>query len=99
MTLIETIVAFAIIAVIIVAAVMGVNTIAKVNIKSQEMNTADESMEALIAGGTGFASSDPATLSLTAVSGSDSFTFEIPGKILTYEYAGNGKTLQVFQPD
>ena len=98
MTLIETIVAFAIIAIIIVAAVAGINTIANVNSKSLEMNKADESMESLIAEGAEFTSSDPVTLTFTAGEGSDAFTIDIPGDILTYEYQESGKTLRVFQP-
>jgi prepilin-type N-terminal cleavage/methylation domain-containing protein len=108
MTLIETIVAFSIIAIIIVVALTGFNTIAKVNDKAQETNKADEEMETLIASGAGFSNSENNTLSFTILDPENGealmdpedglpIQIVIPGKILTYER--NGKTLSVFQTD
>ena len=97
MTLIETIVAFAIIAIITVVAVTGFNTIANVGGKAQDMNAADQNMEALIAGGAaGASSAENITLVISAGSGAGSVQVEIPGKVLTYENAKNGRTLEVF---
>jgi prepilin-type N-terminal cleavage/methylation domain-containing protein len=96
MTLIETIVAFAIIAVILVVAMMSINTIAGVNVKAQDMNTADEAMEERIASGTGYDDVTDKNLSFTITDQhGESIEITIPGRVLTYEH--NGKMLQVFQ--
>ena len=100
MTLIETIVAFAIIAIITVVAVMGFNTIASVGSKAWDMNAADQHMEALIAGGaSGASSAENITLVISAGAEEGPVQIEIPGKILTYENNKNGRTLEVFQAD
>ena len=97
MTLIETIVAFAIIAVILVVAMMSINTITNVNVKAQNMNTADEAMETMIASGTGYTTQEDKDLvfSIEDVTDGTSIEITIPGRVLTFE--DNGKRLQVFQ--
>jgi len=98
-TLIETIVAFAIIAIILVVALIGFNTIANVNNRAQAWNKADESLENMIAAGTEYTSSLPATLKVTVTNPGtgQQFSTQIDSaiKVFTYE----GKTLEVFQPD
>ena len=102
-TLIETIVAFAIIAVILVVALVGFNTIANVNNRAQAWNQADEQLESMIASG----KIDPAekreaTLMVTyTIKNPDGSTSigeaEIKGEIHTFVY--NGKSLEVFIKD
>ena len=107
MTLIETIVAFAIIAIIVVVAVMGINAIAGVNYKAQEANKADERMEADIAMAENYSDEEPlgfvfnlkgpdGDIALEPDTGNP-LEIEIPGRILTYEW--DGKTLEVFEAD
>jgi len=106
-TLIETIVAFAIIAIILVVALAGFNTIANVGSKAQAWNVADQEMEVLIASGTGYEASENMTLEFT-ITGADGLpaidpatgnplVIKIEGKILTYD--NDGKRLSVFQPN
>ena len=96
-TLVETIVAFAIIAIIIVVALMSFNTIARINAKAQDMNIADEEMESKIALGD-FEESKDVVLNVTVDPESLApVKIEIPGKIQTYEH--NGKYLEVFQAE
>jgi len=104
-TLIETLVAFAIIAIILVVALVGFNTIANVGNRAQAWNAADQEMEKLIASGTGYETSENMTLEFT-VTGADGqpavdpatgapIVIKIGGKILTYN--NDGKRLSVFQ--
>jgi len=106
-TLIETIVAFAIIAIILVVAVIGFNTIASVDNRAQNWNAVDQDLETLIATGQGFEDNpEEATLTLSfreSISGSpvrtpdgDPITVQIDGHILIYTQ--DGKSLAVFQP-
>jgi type II secretory pathway pseudopilin PulG len=98
MTLIEAIVAFAIVGIIIVVAVTGINTIANVNVRSQDMNVADEEMEALIARGE-YASYQKVTMKVVVGEGADQVEINVPGRILTFVNEKNGNTLEVFEPD
>jgi len=98
-TLIETIVAFAIIAIILVVAVIGFNTIASVSNKAQAWNQADEALENLIAEGGEEGvdyTAEPKTLSVTFYDNIQGkyITENIKGEIRTYQY--NDKTLQIF---
>ena len=95
-TLIETIVAFAIIAIILVVALVGFNTIANVDIKSQQWNEADEGLQGIIAQGTGFKSAQNFDLMLTITSEETAHVYiVIPGVIQTFEE--NGKTMNIFR--
>ena len=96
MTLIETIVAFAIISVIIVVAMLSINTIANVNVKAQDINTADEALEEKIALGTGFdiESVENLTLSITDSNGAP-INVTVEGRILKYDQ--NDRLLRIFQ--
>ena len=93
MTLIETIVAFAIISVIIVVALMSINTITSVNVKAQDMNMADEALEDMIAAGTGGTDSDKVTVTIGDPS-NPATTFSFQGVFRTYET--NGRSMTVF---
>jgi len=93
-TLIETIVAFAIIAIILVVALIGFNTISRVDLSAQGWNASDQAIENLISlGGSG---NDPANpdkqVVLTIVTGGE--TFKITGDIRTY--VDGGKSITVF---
>ena len=95
-TLVETIVAFAIIGVILVVAIMGFNTIANVSGRAQDINETDQDIETLIAQGEPYDSVD-VTLSISAkdpVSG-ETIALDIPGTIQTYEQ--DGDKLGIFQ--
>jgi len=93
-TLIETIVAFAIIAIILVVAIVGFNTIASVNNRAQAWNQADQELELLIASGD-YTEARETTLIVTLSDGTGTpVTSEITGEIRTYKF--NGKTLEVF---
>ena len=95
-TLIETIVAFAIIAIILVVALVGFSTIANVDIKTQQWNEADEGLEDIIAQGAGFKSVQNFDLKITVVPGEAApVSIVIPGEIQTFEE--NGKTMNVFR--
>ena len=106
MTLIETIVAMAIISVIIVIATMSINTIAGVNVRAQNMNVADEALEAMIAEGnyTGPALDvtmtlkvfDPATGGPARDEGNNVIQFEIDGQIQTFVEGNTGRQLELF---
>ena len=99
-TLIETIVALAIIAIILVVALTGFNVLSRVDIQAQEWNAADESLEAAIAAGINYESYTTTSLTFSFVNPSasgETITISIPGKVLKYEH--NGKTIQVFQAD
>ena len=98
-TLIETIVAFAIIAVILVVALVGFNTISNINNRAQSWNAADEDIEALIAGGKDKAvsfSEESLKFSIENPRGTDApFDIEIKGYLLTFNK--DGKTIEIFQ--
>jgi len=95
-SLIETIVAFAIIAIILVVALAGFNTIASVDIKTQQWNEADEGLEDIIAQGAGFKSAQDFDLKITVAPGEAApVSIVIPGEIQTFEE--NGKTMNVFR--
>ena len=97
-TLIETIVAFAIIAIILVVALVGFNTIANISNRAQAWNEADQEIEDLIATGTGYAEYKDVTLGLPVTdSGDNPVLITIEGRLLTYDKGG--KMLTVFQPD
>jgi len=99
-TLIETIVAFAIIGIILVVALIGFNTLSRVSNQAQEWNAADESLESAIAAGINYESYTTTSLSFSFVNpsaSSETITISIPGKVLKYEH--NGRTIQVFQAD
>lgn len=101
-TLIETIVAFAIIAIILVVALVGFNTIARTDNRAQAWNVSDEALENIIATGSIL---DSAADSERFQSESDTFTitfelggdgFEISGVIRTYTDTELGKSMSVF---
>ena len=95
-TLIETIVAFAIIAIILVVALVGFNTIANVDIKSQQWHEADEGLQGIIAQGAGFKSAQNYDLKLTVASAEAApVSIVIPGEIQTFEE--NGKIINIFK--
>jgi len=98
-TLIETIVAFAIIAIILVVALIGFNTIANVDNKAQGWNAADQTIETLIAaGGPGNDQTNHPDLNgvkLTITPGGESFSVSINGDIRTF--VSGGKTITVFK--
>jgi len=97
-TLIETIVAFAIIAIILVVALAGFNTISSIGNKAQAWNEADQEIETLIATGTGYTTSKDAALEFTITDSSNNpLVIKIEGKILTFDKGG--KQLNVFQPN
>ena len=97
-TLIETVVAFAIIAIIVVVAMMGFNTIAGVDKMAKDTARADESLELMIAAGTGYTTNPPPeeVVLLVTVEGIEE-PVRIPGRILAYEE--DGRILEVFRPD
>jgi len=95
-TLIETIVAFAIISIILVAALIGFNTISNVSNRAQDWNASDQTVESLIAaGGQGNDQTnhpDIKNVGLTISAGGADFT--VSGSIRTY--VNDGKTISVF---
>jgi len=99
-TLIETIVAFAIIGIILVVALIGFNTIANVDRRAQDWNLADQNIETMIAQGESKADSeltiDGVVLEISI--GGDN-TATINGKILTFTDEGSGRQIQIFQPN
>ena len=107
MTLIETIVAFAIISIIIVVAMLSINTITSINVKAQNMNVADQEMEYMIASDAEPADKNDTQLTFLVSDNNGNplkipdtdkqITVVIPGSILTYEV--NGKALDVFRPE
>ena len=94
MTLIETIVAFAIISIIIVVAVMGVNTIAGVSSKAQKTNISNENIELLIAQNASGEDSENVNFSFAT----DEETFVIKGNFRTYTDELDGKPIIIFIP-
>ena len=95
MTLVETTVAFAIISVILVVAVMGVNTIAGVNARSQGANMAYENIEYLISQNTG--GEDSESVALTISNGEEDFVIEGVFRTFTVEGDGTGsRSITVF---
>ena len=106
MTLIETIVAMAIISVIVVIATMSINTIAGVNVRAQDMNVADEALEAMIAEGNYVDPAldvtmtlkvfDPATGQPARDEGNEVIQFEIEGQIQTFIEDNTGRQLELF---
>lgn len=98
MTLVETIVAFAIIGIILVVAIMGFNTMASVSTRAQDINKANQDIETLIVQGEVY-DSDEATLRISAIDpvSGETIALEIPGTIQTYEQ--DGGRLRVFQND
>lgn len=97
-TLIESLVAFAIIAVILVAALSGFNALASLNIKAQRMNLADESLEAFIASrAPGNDPDHPDKKAAISFGAGDDESIRITGNVRVY--FSNGRTLAVFVPD
>jgi len=91
-TLIETIVAFAIIAIILVVALVGFNTIANTSNRAQAWNKADETLENMIAAAVpGTFTAVPYTL---VVYENGTVVAEIDGELRTFEY--EGRTMEVF---
>jgi len=102
-TLIETIVAFAIIGVILVVALAGFNTIASVGNRAQEWNLADQSLEDLIASGAEGENRD-GTVSIVLRPGDPGadppvLPIVINGVLRTYTDPASGKTITIFVPD
>jgi prepilin-type N-terminal cleavage/methylation domain-containing protein len=104
MTLIETIVAMAIISIILVVALVSINTIASVNVKAQNVNVADETLEAMISEGA-FEDANDFTLSLSIIDPStnqpiidsgNTLKFEIKGQIQTFVEDNTGRSLDLF---
>jgi len=96
-TLIETITAFAIISIILVVALIGFNTIASVDIRAQEWNAADETIENFIAmqvGGQATLTNDDAPFSITVNKGEQ--VFIIDGFVRTYIDNNTGRSISVF---
>jgi len=94
-TLIETIVAFAIIGIILVVALVGFNTIARVDNKSQSWNYADEKIETMIAGN--FAGNDPDNPNIEVILKFNTAEGEKTIRGETVTYLEDGKTLTVFR--
>jgi len=92
MTLIETIVAFAIIAVIVVVALQGFNVIGGVNVKSQQLNKADESLELSISSND-YVEEDPEALILDI--GGDKIS--VDGRILTFTEDATDRSVRIFR--
>ena len=96
-TLIETIVAVAIIAIILVVALVGFNTIASIDIRAQDLSAADETIENHIAmqvGDQAVLANDDAPYTITVNKGEQ--VFSIDGYIRTYIDNNTGKTMSVF---
>jgi len=93
-SLIETIVAFAIIGIILVVALVGFNTIANIGNRAQEWNQADQTVEDLIAQGADY--TDSPSLSITLVPGGDEDPIVITGVLRTFTDPESGKTLTIF---
>jgi len=94
-TLIETIVAFAIIAVILVVALVGFNTIANTSNRAQAWNQADQTLENMIAKAEpGTFTAEPKTL-VVYQNGAPVAT--IKGELRTFEY--EGRKMEVFYAD
>ena len=99
-TLIESLVAFSIIAAILTATLSGFNTLASLNSKTYALNQTDEKLEALIATNETSSEAIQSTSSATITLGKTadgSGQIDIPGKIHVYKV--NGKTLSVFVPN
>ena len=92
MTLIETIVAFAIIAVIVVVALQGFNVIGGVNVKSQQLNKADESLELSISAND-FVDENPEVLILEV----DGEEISVDGRILTFVEDATDRSVRIFR--
>ena len=96
-TLIETIVAFVIIAIILVVALVGFNTIAGTSNRAQTWNSADEALENFIASKDinpeNIVTNLPVTLKVPSVKGGK---VEIEGSVITYTDKASGKTMTVF---
>ena len=96
-SLVETIVALAIIAIIMVVALVGFNTIARLGNSAQEWNQADQTVEDMIATNTGYVNSDPLNITLTP--GGDEASVVIKGVLRTFTDPASGKEITVFVPD
>jgi len=96
-SLIETIVAFAIIAIIMVVALVGFNTIARLGNNAQEWNMADQTVEDMIATNVGGVPSDPLNITLTPGYGESNI--EINGVLKTFTDPASGKEITVFVPN
>ena len=94
MTLIETIVAFAIISVIIVVAVMSINTIAGVNVKAQDLNVADQELEKMIAEWRDW-TIEPGNKDVTIEVTIDGQKVKVLGDIYTFTH--NDRTIELFR--
>ena len=94
MTLIETIVAFAIISIVIVVAVMGVNTMARVTDMAQTTNISNENIEILISQNAPGVDSEPVKFTFTA----DGETFVIEGVFRTFTDELDGNPIILFVP-
>ncbi|MDR0357280.1 MAG: prepilin-type N-terminal cleavage/methylation domain-containing protein [Clostridiales Family XIII bacterium] len=95
MTLIEVMIAFAMIAVIAAVAVFGFYAIANVLAKSERIQYADQTLEENIASGKN--GTKEASLSNGLAFSAGGIDYEIPGDIAAY--AEDGKTFRVFVPD
>jgi len=93
-SLIETIVAFAIIGIILVVALVGFNIIANAGNRAQEWNQADQTVEGLIAQGADY--SDSPTLNITLTPGGEEDPVVITGVLRTFTDPDSGKTITIF---
>jgi len=97
-SLIETIVAFAIIAIILVVALIGFNTISRVSNTAMDWNKADQTVETLIANNVDGVDSDE-PVNITLVPGDGEADVEIKGVLRTFTDPDSGKTITIFVPD
>ena len=96
-TLIETIVAFAIIGIILVVALIGFNVIAGVDNRAQGWNVADQDIETRIS--QNYPGNDPAGDQTVVLSiENDDAVFQIPGEIRTHVSDGKSITVFVYVP-
>ena len=98
-SLIETIVAFAIIAIILVVALAGFNTIARVGNSAQEWNMADQTVEDMIANDRDGVETATLDITLTPTGSDSSAPVVIPGVLRTFTDLVSGRTITIFVPD
>ena len=94
MTLIETIVAFAIISIVVAVATMGVNTMAGLSARTRNSNTANENIEILISQNSVGKDSENLRFSFTA--GGE--TYEIEGNFRSFSDELTNEPITVFLP-
>jgi prepilin-type N-terminal cleavage/methylation domain-containing protein len=95
MTLVEVMVAFAMIAIVSLVVVFGFHTMSGVSLKGSKINNADQEMESVIAQDAGSYATEAAITGIEFTV--DGNSFKIPGNVRIY--ADDERTFRVFVPE